>query len=225
MNFRHFIIYTSLFCSTLTVEAQPLQEFSIDKVELNPSWVKEREQMDIDFIISIDVDRLLHTFRLNAGLPSEAEPLGGWEAPYIGLRGHFTGHYLSALSSLVCRYKDVRLSQRLDYLVNELDKCQRTNGKGYLSAFPETDFDVLERNFGGVWAPYYTMHKLMQGLLDAYTLTGNKKAYEMVLKMANYFNNRMSHLSIESQRRLLDTRAAMLIPCSRSPATLTGSFS
>ena len=208
MHFKHFIIYTSLLCSTLAVKAQPLQEFPIDKVELNPSWVKEREQLDIDFIRGIDADRLLHTFRLTAGIPSQAEPLGGWEAPYIGLRGHFTGHYLSALSTLVNRYGDDILNQRLKYLIDELERCQQANGKGYLSAFPETDFDVLETRFGGVWAPYYTLHKLMQGLLDAYTLAGHSKAYDMALRMADYINNRMSYLTNESLYRIFDTRAA-----------------
>ncbi len=208
MHFKRFIIYSSLLCSTLAVKAQPLQEFPIDKVELNPSWVKEREQLDIDFIRGIDADRLLHTFRLTAGIPSQAEPLGGWEAPYIGLRGHFTGHYLSALSTLVNKYGDEILNQRLKYLIDELERCQQANGKGYLSAFPETEFDVLETRFGGVWAPYYTLHKLMQGLLDAYTLAGHSKAYDMALRMTDYINNRMSYLTNESLYRIFDTRAA-----------------
>ena len=208
MNKRFYLGFTMLLCMLQTVGAQALHEFAIDKVLLKSSPIKEREQMDIDFIRSLDPDRLLHTFRLTAGIPSEAEPLGGWEAPHVGLRGHFTGHYLSAVSTLVNRYGDADLSERLTYLIDELERCQQAHGTGYLSAFPETDFDVLETRFGGVWAPYYTIHKLLQGLLDAYTLAGHSKAYDMALGMADYIDARLSRLSSESLFRMFDTRAA-----------------
>ena len=76
------------------------------EVELLPSWIKQREVLNTGYLKSLDPERLLHNFRVNAGLLSEAQPLEGWEAPWIGLRGHFTGHYLSAVSSLVERYHD-----------------------------------------------------------------------------------------------------------------------
>ena len=152
--------------------------FPNTSVVLNPSWIKDREDLNTTYLKSLDPDRLLHNFKINAGLPSNAKPLEGWEAPYIGLRGHFTGHYLSAVSVLVEKYKDTLLSRRLSYMVDELYKCQQALGNGYLSAFPEKDFDTLEAKFGGVWAPYYTYHKIMQGLLDVYERTGNKKAYD-----------------------------------------------
>jgi DUF1680 family protein len=50
--------------------------------------------------MGLEPDRLLHMFRVTAGLPSHAEPLGGWEQPTNELRGHFTGHYLSACAML-----------------------------------------------------------------------------------------------------------------------------
>ena len=84
---RLYAVLLAIASCVHTVEAQTLHEFAPDKVELKPSWVKEREQMDIDFIRSLDPDRLLHTFRLTAGIPSDAEPLGGWESPGVGLRG------------------------------------------------------------------------------------------------------------------------------------------
>jgi DUF1680 family protein len=93
-------------------------------------------------------------------------------------------------------------------MVDELYKCQKTYGRGYLSAFPETDFDVLETQFGGVWAPYYTYHKIMQGLLDTYIRTGNKKAYEMVAGMAAYVEKRMSKLSNETIEKVFYTADA-----------------
>lgn len=168
--------------------------FPNTSVCLTPSWVKEREELNTKYLRSLDPDRLLHNFRVNAGIPSQARPLEGWESPEIGLRGHFTGHYLSAISSLVERDKDEALTRNLNYMIDELHTCQQALGNGYLSAFPETDFDILETQFGGVWAPYYTYHKVMQGLLDAHLRTGNEKALRMVSDMAGYVARRMARL-------------------------------
>jgi DUF1680 family protein len=192
----------SVLKSKTTAKALP---FPVDAVVLAPSWIKQREDLNTAYLKSLDPDRLLHNFRVNAGLPSNAKPLEGWEAPRIGIRGHFTGHYLSAISILIEKYKDSSLSKRLNYMVDELYKCQQALGNGYLSAFPERDFDTLEKKYGGVWAPYYTYHKIMQGLLDAYQRTGNKKAYEMAVSMASYVDQRMSKLDQETIEKMLYT--------------------
>jgi DUF1680 family protein len=129
--------------------------------------------------------------------------LEGWESPGCGLRGHFTGHYLSACAALIAKDKDALLSKRIGYMIDELAVCQQKMGGKYLSAFPESEFDTLEKKYGGVWAPYYTFHKIMQGLLDVYTLTGNKKAYQILLNMAEYVSQRMSKLSAEEIEKIL----------------------
>ena len=177
-------------------------------VRLTDSWVKQREDLDIAFLKSLDPDRLLHNFRTNAGLASDAQPLEGWESPKVGLRGHFVGHYLSAVAAIVEKYDEPQLKKNLQYLTDELQTCQNTFGNGYLSAFPEKDFDTLETRFGGVWAPYYTYHKLMQGLLDVYTRTHNKKAYDMVKGMADYACNRMSKLDAATIGKMMATTKA-----------------
>ena len=192
-----FAIIALLLCSNYAVAQQlhiNANPFPNASVHLTPSWVKEREELNTKYLKSLDPDRLLHNFRINAGLLSQAQPLEGWESPGIGLRGHFTGHYLSAISSLVERDKDEALARNLNYMIDELHKCQQALGNGYLSAFPETDFDTLETQFGGVWAPYYTYHKVMQGLLDAHLRTGNGKALRMVSGMADYVAWRMNRL-------------------------------
>lgn len=122
-----------------------LAGFQQNEVTLSPSWIQQREQLNLDYLRSLDPDRLLHNFRVNAGLPSQATAPEGWESPGVGLRGHFTGHYLSALARVAERKLDDTLEQRLKYMVSELHKCQQALGNGYLSAFPEADFDTLEK--------------------------------------------------------------------------------
>ncbi|HPC98772.1 MAG TPA: glycoside hydrolase family 127 protein, partial [Bacteroidales bacterium] len=143
-----FLFSNSAFLLNLFSQAYRKAEmFPNSSVTLTSSWVKQREDLNTQYLKSLDPDRLLHNFRINTGLPSEATPLEGWEAPKTGLRGHFTGHYLSAVSSLVEKYKDPVLSQRLGYIIDELYKCQKELGKGYLSAFPERDFDWENEEF------------------------------------------------------------------------------
>jgi DUF1680 family protein len=199
------IIDLNLYCQNKSFisDVEKVISFPSKSVTLTTSWVKHREDLNIEYLKSLDPDRLLHNFKVNASLPSNANPLEGWESPQIGLRGHFVGHYLSAVSFVVEKYQDTMLAKRLNYMIDELYKCQQALGNGYLSAFPEKDFDVLETKFGSVWAPYYTYHKIMQGLLDVYTCTGNAKAYEMVVNMATYVENRMSKLSNETIEKVL----------------------
>lgn len=206
MRFIYFICFlvswSAAHCQ-FNSTASKVIPFASTSVRLLPSWVKQREELNIKYLQSLEPERLLHNFRVNAGLPSTAVPLEGWESPKIGIRGHFVGHYLSAISSVVEKYQDAVLSKNMNYIVDELYKCQQIYGSGYLSAFPEKDFDVLETKFGGVWAPYYTYHKMMQGLLDVYTRTGNKKAYAMVIDMASYVEKRMAKLSNETIEKVL----------------------
>ena len=112
--------------------------------------------------VQYDVERLLHNFRVNASLPSPAKPYGGWEAPDCGLRGHFTGHYLSACALMFAATGDPVFRERVDQVVDGPAECQQALGDGYLAAFPISEFEKLKtRFFDGVWAPYDTIHKIM----------------------------------------------------------------
>ena len=104
-----------------------------------------REQT-LNYLLALDSDRLLHNFRVNAKLPSSAEPLYNRESPTNGWRGHYVGHFLSACSQMYASTGDVRIKTKADAMVSELAKCQAQLGdKGYLSAFPESGFDDLEQ--------------------------------------------------------------------------------
>jgi DUF1680 family protein len=193
--------------SFLDKEMRPIA-FSNKDVVLSESWIKQREVINTRYIYQFDPDRLLHNFRINAGIESKVQPLEGWESPNVGLRGHFVGHYLSACASLIEKTGDTLLQKRVLYMVDVLGDCQQKLGGKYLSAFPENDFTILETQFGGVWAPYYPYHKIMQGMLDVYKATGNKKAYAIVANMAAYVKERMDKLSPESIEKVLYTPQA-----------------
>ncbi|WP_231478150.1 beta-L-arabinofuranosidase domain-containing protein [Sphingomonas sp. UNC305MFCol5.2] len=160
--------------------------FSLAEVHLLNGALLDAQRANVAYMKRIDIDRLLHTFRLNAGLPSDAKPLGGWEAPEIELRGHFAGHYLSACALGYASTGDTELKRRGDAIVEELAICQRAlDAGGYLSAFPTELFDRLASG-KWVWAPFYTLHKIMAGLLDMHDLAGNRAALQVLLGMATW---------------------------------------
>jgi uncharacterized protein len=133
--------------------------FDLRDVRLLDGPFKHAMELDHKYLLSLDPDRLLHAFRLNAGLPSTAKPLGGWEEPKCEVRGHFVGHYLSACALMYASTGDVRLKQKGDAVVAGLAECQAKLKSGYLSAYPEEFIDRVEAT-KPVWAPYYTLHKI-----------------------------------------------------------------
>lgn len=180
-----------------------VRPFPMKQVRLlnsNYYFLSERNR---GYLHDLESDRLLHTFRVTAGLPSSAEPLGGWESPVIELRGHFTGHYLSGCALMYVNARDQLLKTKADALVAELAKCQKANGNGYLSAFPPESFDRL-KNGTRVWAPWYTVHKIMAGLLDMHILAGNEQALSMLEGMAGWAKRWADPLSDEHMARVLD---------------------
>ena len=72
-------------------------QFGLDEVRLADADFAPRRALVKEYLSGFDLNRLLHTFRKQAGLPSAVEPLGGWEEETCGLRGHFTGHFLSEI--------------------------------------------------------------------------------------------------------------------------------
>ena len=187
--------------NVIDFKAQP---FSLKQVRLLDGPFKDAMERDSKYLHELSSDRLLHTFRINAGLPSTAQPLGGWESPNGELRGHSMGHYLSACALMYASTGDEELKAKADAIVAELAKCQEAIGPtGYLSAFPETWFDRVEA-MRQVWAPYYTLHKIYAGLLDMYTLCGNKQALEIAEKMAAWNKGRLDKIDRDLMQRILN---------------------
>lgn len=178
----------------------------LGRTRLLPGPFQERQELHRVLLRHYDLDRLLHSFRVTAGLSAPGQPYEGWESPGCGLRGHFVGHYLSAVSCMAAATGDEFCLRRTRDLVAGLAECQAALGDGYLSAFPATEFDTLETVFfDKVWAPYYTIHKIMAGLLDAHAHAGNADALRMVVAMADYFSARLARLSPEALEKMTRT--------------------
>jgi DUF1680 family protein len=181
-----------------------IQPFDPRDVHLLGNRFQHATDLDQKYLLTFDPDRLLHNFRINAGLPSLAEPLGGWEAPNCELRGHFVGHYLSACALLYASTGDEQLKTKTETIVAGLAECQSKISTGYLSAFPETFFDRLEAR-QSVWAPYYTIHKILAGLLDVYVCTSNRQALEISEKLGDWVIARNARLSDVQLQAVLGT--------------------
>ena len=180
-----------------------LKAFPLSQVRLRPGVFLQQLESNQSFIESLPNDRLLHTFRLTAGIPSTAEPLGGWEHPRGELRGHFAGgHVLSAIALLHAATGDDAIKQKGDALVAELAKCQqKLNQDGYLSAYPTSFYDRLKEG-KRVWAPFYTYHKILAGHLDMYTLCGNEQALDTAEKMAGWVDQYLKPIGEEQWARM-----------------------
>jgi uncharacterized protein len=185
------------------VVAPQARPFPMKNVRLQPGTLSAAAEANRRYLKTLPPDRVLHTFRLTAGLPSSAEPLGDWEKPDCELRGHFAGgHYLSACALAFASSGDEELKHNGDLMVAELAKCQAQHKNGYLSAFPQELFDRL-RDGVNVWAPFYTIHKIMAGHLDMYTLTDNQQALDTVEKMAGWVGSWSYPLSDQQMQRVL----------------------
>lgn len=180
-----------------------LSPFALSRVRLLAGPFRDAMEVNRRFLLQQDPDRLLHMFRLTAGLSSTAEPLGGWEAPDNELRGHYTGHYLSACALMWAGEGDATLKARGDAIVNGLAACQQAHGAGYLSAFPEELFDRL-RAGQSAWAPFYTLHKIMAGLLDMHQLAGNAQALDLLTGMVRWTARWVQPLGDHQMQRVLE---------------------
>jgi DUF1680 family protein len=199
--------------------------FRLQDVRLLDGPFRDAMIRDQQYLLSLDLDRLLHNFRVTAGLPSTAQPLGGWEAPDVELRGHAVGHYLSAVSIMYASTGDARFRQRADALVAEFAKVQEAESAkfhpGYLSAFPEELFDRVDRR-ERVWAPYYTIHKIMAGLLDAHLLTGSAPALDVLKKQADWVVWRNGRLTEEQRQAMLQTEHGGMVETLGNLYAVTG---
>ncbi len=189
--------------------APVLQPFALTDVRLLEGPFLEAQKRDEAYLLKLEPDRLLHNFRVNAGLEPKAPVYGGWEsvAMWADIRahGHTLGHYLSAASLMYASTGHDEMKQRVDYIISELKECQDAGKTGLICAFPDNaeqiDNIVAGRHTVGV--PWYTLHKIFAGLRDAYLFCGSEPARDVLIKLSDWAANVTKDMTDEQFQKML----------------------
>ncbi|MBR2028178.1 MAG: glycoside hydrolase family 127 protein [Oscillospiraceae bacterium] len=182
-----------------------IEKYEIKDVRLlQSSGFYAQQQRVLEHFLNADCDSYLYNFRTAAGLDTKgAKQMTGWDAPECNLKGHTTGHFLSGMALCFAATGNKQIKEKLDYMVQELGECQDKMasqpdkfGEGFLSAYDESQFDLLEvyTVYPKIWAPYYTLHKIMAGLRDCYLYAENTQALDILKKIGMWVYNRLSRL-------------------------------
>lgn len=187
----------------------------LDRVRLTGGPLKRAQDVTAAYLLSLDPDRMLASYRLRAGLTPKGELLPGWDAGGRNLTGHIAGHHLSAVSLMYRATGDARFRERADYIVREFDEVQRKNGDGFLSGLENLReaFAAVSRgeirsggfDLNGLWSPWYTLHKTYAGLRDAYRHTGNETALQVEIRYAAWAEGVLKPLTDAQVQKMLLT--------------------
>jgi DUF1680 family protein len=187
----------------------------LSAVRLTGGPLKHAQDLDAEYLLKLEPDRMLAYYRQRAGLEPKAEPYDGWDGGGRNLTGHIAGHYLSAVSLMWAATGDAHFKQRADYIVKELKEVQDKHGDGYLSALEggRKCFEAVAQgnirsssfDLNGLWSPWYVLHKTYAGLRDAYHYTGNRTALEVEIKFAEWAERVLSKLTVAQVQRMLNT--------------------
>lgn len=179
------------------------------KVELLNGIFKDSQDKGKEYLVYLDVDRLVAPCYESIGKIPKKPRYGGWEAMKIS--GHSLGHFLSAVASMYVATKDETLKEKLNYAISELAYLQSLDEKGYVSGFPREcfdrvftgDFNVTRFELGDSWVPWYSIHKIYAGLIDAYVLIGNEQALDVVTKLSDWAKKGTDNLTEEQFDKMI----------------------
>ena len=222
---------TMMLAASLQGAAQlptKVESFPISSVRLTASPFKHAEDMDIQYLLGINPDRLLAPYLKEAGLTPKAENYTNWEN--TGLDGHIGGHYVSALSYMYAATGNLGIKSRLDYMISELQRCQ--DADGYLSGVVNgrkvwkeiKEGDIRASGFGlnDGWVPLYNIHKIYAGLRDAYLIGGKEEAKNMLVKLTDWMIRVVENLSDEQMQDMLRSEHGGLNETFADVAAITG---
>ncbi|MCI9003653.1 MAG: leucine-rich repeat protein [Lachnospiraceae bacterium] len=178
------------------------------------SYWKEQLEIGAAYLKYYDVDRLAASlYENNLKSKSPAQVYGGWEGG--GLPGHSAGHYLSACVSMYLQTGDEDFKKRAERMVYLIGEAQYEDG--YVGGVAKSRMDNVFNNpdtfwagghnnayLDGMWAPWYSIHKIYGGLIDAYLGLGNKDALRIAEGMAAYAKNGTDKLSPERMDYMLE---------------------
>lgn len=204
------------------VHGNKISLFSLKDVRLLDGDFKHIQDLNHEYMLSLEPDRLLSWFRREAGLTPKAQPYPFWESEMMNghgpLPGHIMGFYLSGIAMMYESTGDAAILDRLKYVLNELTLCQQAGGDGYLlptingrAIFEnvlkgdfKTSNPFIDTPFDKCWEPVYVMNKIMLGLYQVYTRCDLPQAKNILTKMADWFGGSvLDHLSHENIQKLL----------------------
>ncbi len=168
------------------------EPFSLTAVRLLDGPFKDAQERDGKYLLSLNPDRMLHNFRVNAGLEPKAAVYGGWESVEtwadIRAHGHTLGHYLTACALMFASTGNEEFKKRCDHIVGELEECQTAAKTGLINAFPDntTQIDNLVTRQRATGVPWYTLHKIFAGLRDAHLYCDNAAARTVLVKLSDW---------------------------------------
>ena len=205
----------------------PVRYFRLHDVRLGKGPFLRAQELDAAYLLKLEPDRLLHNFRVNAGLQPKAPVYGGWESvePWIDIRchGHTLGHYLTAVACMQASTGDARFGRGADYIVTELAECQAKTG-GWLTAFPDgvapLTNSLAGKPFAGV--PWYTTHKVLAGLRDVHLQSGSKAALRVLIGFADWIERQCAGIPEEQFQKMLDREHGGMNEVLADVAVLTG---
>ena len=231
MKTTSFILALVLSTSLGTAQNAPqVSYFPLQNVKLLDSPFLQAQQTDLHYILALDPDRLLAPFLREAGLQPKAPSYTNWEN--TGLDGHIGGHYLSALSMMYAATGDTAVYNRLNYMLNELNRAQQTVGTGFIGGTPGSlqlwkDIKAGKIRAGGFdlngkWVPLYNIHKTYAGLRDAYLYAGSDLARQMLIAFTDWMIDITSGLSDEQMQDMLRSEHGGLNETFADVAEITG---
>jgi uncharacterized protein len=199
------VLASALSAKAAQAPVRSARPFALSDVRLLPGDFKKAQELNGRYLLSLNPDRLLHNFRVNAGLAPKAVVYGGWESELL-CPGHILGHYLSACSMMAGATGNEAFASRVNYVVNELQACQQTSGRGLVCAFPDGDAQLRNALAGRpvVGVPWYTMHKIMAGLRDAGLHAQNPQALGVLCRVADWIDDAARGCDDARFQRMLD---------------------
>ena len=225
------LLFATISMTTALAQTTPKVEyFGISDVRLTRSAFKHAEDMDIQYLLALNPDRLLAPYLKGAGLTPKADNYTNWEN--TGLDGHIGGHYLSALSFMYAATGNEEIGRRLDYVLSELKRCQDTAGDGYLCGVPDGRKMWKEIEQGNVraatfglndrWVPLYNIHKIYAGLRDAYLVAHREEAKDMLVKLTDWMERTTANLTDAQMQDMLRSEHGGLNETFADVAAITG---
>lgn len=198
----------------------------LSRVKLLPGLFQQRYDLNRQYVLSLKTANLLQNFYMEAGLWAPRDDPGddihwGWESPTCQLRGHFVGHWLSAAARMAASTGDLELKGKADHIVAELGRCQKENGGEWVFSIPPGYLDWIARG-KSCWAPHYTIHKTLMGLVDMAAYAGSQQALDILEGAARWFHRWTGQFSRGQMDDILDTETGGMLEAWADLYGLTG---